>query len=158
MAYQGLDVGNYFRDQRDRDYVASQSPANYVFGGGRRKAASAEFGSALSGLQSGMQDIGGNSTVGIRSLTNSIADQVNAERELASGALDSIAGNIALEKEIEFAKKLADERESRERESQKGGGGGGFGKIAGGILGTVISGGNPIGGAIGSGLGSLLPF
>jgi hypothetical protein len=156
MAYQGLDVGNYFRDQRDRDYLASQSPVNSLFSGGRRKAASAEFGSALSGLQSGLQDIGGNSTVGIRGLTSNIADQYNAESELGQSALGSIAKGIALDKEIAFAEKLAEERESRERDSQKGGGG--FGKIAGGILGTVISGGNPIGGAIGSGLGSLLPF
>lgn len=156
MAYQGLDVGNYFRDQRDRDYVASQSLANSVFGEGRRKAASAEFGSALSGLQSGLQDIGGNSTLGIQGLTSSIADQYNAEAAMGQSALAGIAEGLALDKEIEFAQKIADERESRQKGG--GGGGGGFGKIAGGILGTVISGGNPIGGAIGSGLGSLLPF
>lgn len=157
MAYQGLDVGNYFRDQRDRDYVDSQSPVNSLFSGGRRKAASQEFGSALSGLQSGMQAIGGNSTVGIRSLTNSIVDQNNAESKLGLGALDGITRNIALKTELEFAEKMAKEQKRRESNSSNKSGGG-FGRIAGGILGTVISGGNPIGGAIGSGLGGLLPF
>ena len=107
MAYQGLDVGNYFSDQRDRDYAAaaSQAQSGSLFGGGRRQAASAGFGSALSGLQSGLQSIGGNSTVGIQGLTGGMADQYNAEAAMGQSALAGIAEGIALDKQLAFAKK-----------------------------------------------------
>lgn len=109
MPYQGLDVGNYFRDQRDKDYAAADSQAQIgsVFSGGRRQAASAGFGSALSGLQSGLQSIGGNSTMGIQGLTSNIADQYNAEAAMGQSALAGIAEGIALDKQLEVARENA---------------------------------------------------
>ena len=117
MPYQGLDVGNYFRDQRDKDYAAagSQAQIGSVFGGGRRQAASSGFGSALSGLQSGLQSIGGNSTLGIQGLTGGIADQYNAESAMGQSALAGIAEGIALDKQLEFARKNANRSSSAAR-------------------------------------------
>lgn len=112
MPYQGLDVGRYYSDQRDRDNAAaaSQAQTGSLFGGGRRQAASAGFGSALSGLQSGLQSIGGNSTMGIQGLTSNIADQYNAESAMGQSALAGIAESIGLDKQLEVAKEMAKSR------------------------------------------------
>ena len=109
MPYQGLDVGRYFSDQRDRDNAAaaSQAQVGSLFGGGGRRAASAGFGSVLSGLQSGLESIGGNSTMGIRGLTSNIADQYNAEAAMGKSALAGIAEGIGLDKQLEAARENA---------------------------------------------------
>jgi hypothetical protein len=84
-----------------------------LFGGGRRQAASAGFGSALSGLQSGLQSIGGSSTMGIQGLTSNIADQYNAESAMGQSALAGIAESIGLDKQLEFARKNANRSSAR---------------------------------------------
>jgi hypothetical protein len=81
-----------------------------LFGGGRRQAASAGFGSALSGLQSGLQSIGGNSTMGIQGLTSNIADQYNAASRMGQNALAGIAESIGLEKQLKVAKEMSKSR------------------------------------------------
>ena len=109
------------------------------------------------GLDRGLSGLGGydqlTSNEGVNTFAGIQSDQFNAEADLAAGTLGILGNNLALKKEMEFLKKMQ-EKSSGSSGSKKSG----FGRIAGSILGTVVSGGNPLGGTIGGALGGLLPF
>jgi hypothetical protein len=121
---------------------------------GRRRNAGELFGVDLTSGFDGYDQIASNEAVS--TLSGLQEDKFELDSQMAAGAL-GLLGQAKSDKQVmEYLKEREDQRQSQAESEQKSSSG--FGRLAGGILGTVISGGNPIGGAIGSAAGSLLPF
>jgi len=125
MPYQGLDVGDFYRQSSQATAKSNQENPLFKIG---RKAGDA-FGSGLDSVQSGLGGVMSNT--GVTSILGGVADEYQSGLNMAQSALGAIGENLALDKKLEYMK------------SQGGGGGGGAQKqsmgdkllgIGGGIL------------------------
>ena len=106
MAYQGLDVSDFYRHSSQA--TAESNRKNPLFSVGRK--AGDAFGSGFDNVQSGLGSVLSNT--GINSILGGMGDEYQSELNMASSALGAIAKNIGLDKEIAAMK-------------SRGGGGGG---------------------------------
>jgi hypothetical protein len=89
-------------------------------------------------------------------LVGNSLDELALTGAMGAKTLGLQAKLLGAKDKYEFAKELAEERKKAQEKKSSGGLFGSIGSVAGGILGTVVSGGNPVGGAIGSKAGGFL--
>ena len=121
MPYQGLDVGDFYRQSSQATAKANQENPLFKIG---RKAGDA-FGTGLDNVQSGLAGVMSNT--GVTSILGGVADQYQSELDMAQSALGAIGENIGLDKQIEYMK-------------SRGGGGGAQGPSTGDqVKGALVS-------------------
>lgn len=98
MPYQGLDVGDFYRQSSQA--IAKESQENPLFKIGRK--AGDAFGSGLENVQSGLGSVMSNT--GVTNILGGIADEYQGGLDMAQSALGAIGKNLALDKQIEYMK------------------------------------------------------
>lgn len=98
MPYQGLDVGDFYRQSSQA--TAKSNRENPLFKIGRK--AGDAFGTGLDNVQSGLDSVMSNT--GVTSILGGMADEYQGELNMAGSALGAIRDNIALDKQIEAMK------------------------------------------------------
>ena len=98
MPYQGLDVGDFYRQSSQA--TAQSNQKNPLFKTGRRSGDA--FGSGLDNVQSGLDSV--MSDTGVASILGGMADEHQGGLDMAQSALGAIGENLALDKQIEYMK------------------------------------------------------
>ena len=98
MPYQGLDVGDFYRQSSQATAKSNQENPLFKIG---RKAGDA-FGSGLDSVQSGLGGVMSNT--GVTSILGGVADEYQSGLNMAQSALGAIGENLALDKQIEYMK------------------------------------------------------